>query len=228
MDADLLYKLATLDTIDNNFLLQLRLAMVAIEAEGKLAKILAYATHATGVILRAYKSSAFVNGENKVVVKAAMKEKGLIEVLGKSNIVSVAGVYQSEEVIANDDTKKLLFEASYINPDTLVEAVAQSSLKTDELYYKTSRGSNPDLGFGLKFLAYLMDRYSDINCYEGALTVKVERKNKKVMVNSEEISSIIGMDVEIVKIVTILRKLDFDINIVSEHVVSVSCTTFQT
>ena len=227
MDADLSYKLATLNSIENNFLLQLRLAMVAVEAEGKLAKILAYVTHTTGVILRAYKSSAFVNGENKVVVRPKAKEKGLMEIVGKEGVVSVAGVYQSEDTVAKDDTKKLLFEASYINPDTLVEAVAQTSLKTDELYYKTSRGSNPDLGFGLKFLAYLMDAYSDINCYEGALTVNVERVNEKVMVDSDEISSIIGMAVDTSKIVTILKKLDFDINIVSDHVLSVTIPLFR-
>ena len=227
MDADLSYKLATLNSIENNFLLQLRLAMVAVEAEGKLAKILAYVTHTTGVILRAYKSSAFVNGENKVVVRPKAKEKGLMEIVGKEGVVSVAGVYQSEDTVAKDDTKKLLFEASYINPDTLVEAVAQTSLKTDELYYKTSRGSNPDLGFGLKFLAYLMDAYSDINCYEGALTVNVEKVNEKVMVDSDEISSIIGMAVDTSKIVTILKKLDFDINIVSDHVLSVTIPLFR-
>ena len=227
MDADLSYKLATLENIDSNFLLQLRLAMVAVEAEGKLAKILAYATHTTGVILRAYESSTFVNEDNRVVVKARMKEKGLIEVVGKSNAISVAGVYQSEEVIAKDDTQKLLFEASYINPDTLVEAVSQSSLKTDELYYKTSRGSNPDLGFGLRFLAYLMDRYSDINCYEGVLSVKIERENEKIIVDTKEISSIIGMDIETGKIISILKKLDFNINIVSDHVISVIVPLFR-
>jgi len=227
MDADLSYKLATLENIDNNFLLQLRLAMVAVEAEGKLAKILAYATHTTGVVLRAYESSVFENGENKVVVRLRAKEKGLMEILGNDNVVSVAGVYQSEDTVANDDTKKLLFEASYINPDTLVEAVAQSSFKTDDLYYKTSRGSNPDLGFGLRFLAYLMDTYSDINCYEGALNVNVDRENEKIMVDSEEISSIVGMDIETGKIVTILKKLDFDINLVSDHVISVTVPLFR-
>jgi len=227
MDVDLSYKLATLENMDSNFLLQLRLAMVGVEAEGNLAKILAYVTHTTGVILRAYESNTFINEENKIVVRTKKKEKGLIEVVGKDNVVSIAGVYQSEDTVATDDTKKLLFEASYINPDTLVEAVAQTSLKTDELYYKTSRGSNPDLGFGLRFLAYLMDAYSDINCYEGALTVKADRENEKVIVDAEEVSSIIGMDIELSRIVTILKKLDFDINVVTDHVISVVVPLFR-
>jgi len=61
MDADLHYKLATIENISNNFLVQLRLAMVNVEAEGKLASMLAYTTHTTGVILRAYDSRTFRN-----------------------------------------------------------------------------------------------------------------------------------------------------------------------
>ena len=83
-------------------------------------------------------------------------------------VVSVAGIYPDQKrTMAIDATNKLLLEASYINPDTLVESFAQSSLKSDDLYYKTSRGSNPDLEFGLIYFAYIMDPYTDINCYEG-------------------------------------------------------------
>ncbi len=227
MDADLRYKLATLESINSNFLLQLRLAMVVVEAEGKLAKILAYTTHTTGVVLRAYKTAIFENEESKVVVRPRANAKGLMEIVANDNVVSVAGVYQLEETVAQDDTKKLLIEASYINPDTLVETVAHTSLKKDDLYYKTSRGSNPDLRFGLLFVAYLMDYYSDINCYEGVLSVDIERKNEKVMVDAEEISSIIGMDIEINKIITILKKLGFEINVVSDHIVSVTVPLFR-
>ena len=227
MDADLCYKLATVNTITANFLLQLRLAMVSVEAEGKLAKNLAYVTHATGVILRVYDSAVFTNEEEKVVVNVREKEKGLMEIVANGKLVSVAGVSQTEESNANDDTKKFLLEASYINPDTLVEAFAQSQLKSDDLYYKTSRGSNPDLAFGLRFFAYLMDQYTDINCYEGTLSVNVERKNEKILVDAKEISSIIGMDVDPSKIVTILNKLGFDVSITGSHIIAVTVPMFR-
>ncbi len=125
----------------------------------------------------------------------------MIEIIGNEKVLSVVGVNQEAEATANDETKELLVEASYINPDTLVEAVSTTSLKTDDLYYKTSRGANPDLYFGLSFLASMMDSYTDISCYEGSLNVNVEREHKTVIVDAEEISSIIGMDVEIGKIV---------------------------
>ena len=212
MDADLHYKLATIENISSNFLVQLRLAMVGVEAEGKLASMLAYATHTTGVVLRAYDSKIFRNEENKISVHTVAKTKGIIEIIGNEKVLSVVGVKQEAECTADDQTKELLMEASYINPDTLVEAVSTTSLTTDELYYKTSRGSNPDLNFGLSFLASMMDHYTDISCYEGSLIVSAEKEHETVIVEAQEISAIIGMDVEIGKIVTILQKLGFEIN----------------
>jgi phenylalanyl-tRNA synthetase beta chain len=227
MDADLCYKLATIDTIESSFLVNLRLAMVGVEAEGKLASFLAYATHTTGVILRAYDSQFFRNEDNKVSVRPVAKAKGIMEITAQNEVVSVVGVNQKSEVSAHDETKTLLLEASYINPDTLVEAVAQTSLKTDELYYKTSRGANPDLNFGLSVLASLMDKYTDISCYEGSLNVHVERENATVIVHAKEVSSIIGMDVELSKIVTILHKLGFEINAIEEDTIAAIVPLFR-
>jgi phenylalanyl-tRNA synthetase beta chain len=227
MDADLYYKLATIDSIDDSFLIALRLAMVSVDAEGKLASLLAYATHATGVILRAYDSKVFRNNENKVLVSPTAKAQGIIEILVDTKVCSVVGVNQSEAYIAKDETKELLIEASYIHPDTLVEAVSTASLKTDDLYYKTSRGSNPDLVFGLSMLASLMNTYTDISCYEGSLNVHVERENETVIVDAKEISSIIGMPVELGKIVTILQKLGFDISKMGEDVIAVVVPLFR-
>ncbi|HSR73890.1 MAG TPA: phenylalanine--tRNA ligase subunit beta, partial [Sulfurovum sp.] len=227
MDADLHYKLATINKVSNSFLVQLRLAMVDMISEGKLENILAYVTHTTGVVLRAYDSRAFRNEDNKVSVLPVAKAKGLMEITGNGNVLSVVGVNQDKKATADDETKELLLEASYIHPDILVEAVATASLETDDLYYNTSRGSNPDLNFGLSFLACLMDKYTNISCYEGSLTVSVERENETVIVDAKEISSIIGMDVEISKIVTILQKLGFEINSMGHDMIAVVVPHFR-
>jgi phenylalanyl-tRNA synthetase beta chain len=227
MDADLHYKLATVEDISDSFLVQLRLAMVNVEAQGKLASLLAYVTHTTGVILRAYDSSVFRNNENKICVLPTAKAKGIMEIIANEKVLSVVGVNQDKDAIASDETKDLLIEASYINPDILSEAVATTSLKTDDLYYKTSRGANPDLNFGLSFLASMMDDYTDISCYEGSLNVSVEREHETVIVDAKEISSIIGMDVEIGKIVTILQKLGFEINTMGNDVIAAVVPLFR-
>jgi phenylalanyl-tRNA synthetase beta chain len=177
--------------------------------------------------MRTYNSTAFSNAEEKVVVHVNAKDKGLMEIVGNEKILSLVGASQTEESMSESGPVKLLLEASYIHPDTLVEAVAQSKEKTDELYYKTSRGSNPDLDFGLKFFAYLVDADSDINCYEGVLAVNAERENAKILIDAEEISSIIGMDIDPNKIITILKKLDFDISIAGDHIIAVTVPLFR-
>lgn len=227
MEADLHYKLATIDKISNSCLVQLRLAMVNMLSEGKLENILAYVTHTTGVVLRAYDSRIFRNDTNKVSVLPVAKAKGLTEITGNGTVLSVVGVNQEKKAMANDETKELLLEASYIHPDTLVEAVATAPLATDDLYYKTSRGSNPDLHFGLSYLACMMDKYTSISCYEGSLNVRVERENETVIVDAKEISSIIGMDIEIGKIVTILQKLGFEINSMGHDMVVAAVPHFR-
>ncbi|MEA2048700.1 MAG: phenylalanine--tRNA ligase subunit beta [Campylobacterota bacterium] len=219
MDADLYYTLATLDTISNSFLIVLRLAMVNVEWTDKLSSLLAYSTHTTGVILRAYESRVFRHNNGKVCVSPTTKAKGIIEIIAQSKVLSVVGVNQEEEGKATDKTKELLLEASYIHPDTLVEAVSTSSLKSDALYYKTSRGSNPDLSFGLSFLDALMEKYTNISCYEGSLNVNVEREKRTVIVDIKEISSIVGMDIELSKVVSILKKLGFGINAMGHNVI---------
>jgi phenylalanyl-tRNA synthetase beta chain len=223
IDALLRYKLAAISEIDNSFLIDLRLAMVGIESDG-LDKMLSYVTHATGVIMRAYKADEFIN-DKKIELNINSTTKGVVEV--KSNrVVSIVGAYQEDDSKAKIGDK-FLIEASYIEPDLLVETVSTHKIKCDELYYKTSRGSNPDLEFGHKYFACIMERYSDINCYEGALSVGNLRDNEKILVDAKEISTIIGMKIELSKIANILQKLGFEINKASDSSVSVLVPLFR-
>jgi phenylalanyl-tRNA synthetase beta chain len=189
--------------------------------------LLAYDTHTTGVILRAYNSQAFRNEENKICVQAKAVSEGIMEIQANDKVISVMGVYQDEENKASDESKELLFEATYIHPDTLVEAVANTKLNTDTLYYKTSRGSNPDLEFGLTFLSSLMEKSCDISCYEGSLNINVDQKTSNIIVDAKEVSDIVGMDIPIAQIVQILRKLGFGINSMGNHVIAVSVPSFR-
>ncbi|CAA6808759.1 MAG: Phenylalanyl-tRNA synthetase beta chain (EC [uncultured Sulfurovum sp.] len=227
MDADLHYKLATIDSLKSSFLVNLRLAMVGLEEKEQLNSFLAYSTHATGVILRAYDSQSFRNSEGKIVVTPRAKAQGMMEIVANDKVCSLVGVNQLAEVTANDETKELLLEASYMNPDRLVEAVSNASEKVDDLYYKTSRGSSPELTFGLSLLGSLMDMHTDISCYEGSLNVKVEREQVRVKVDAKEVSSIVGMKIELSKIVTILKKLGFDTSKMGEDTVSVIVPLFR-
>jgi len=229
IDADLRYKLANVETSESSFLIKLRLAMVKVEADDSLSEILAYATHSTGVILRMYDYVRFCCAESeKITIGIEGREQGIVHVHLNGKHAGIVGVNQEEESKPIAESTEVLIEASYIHPDLLSEAVAaQTDLETDDLYYKTSRGSNPDLTFGLAFLASLMEMYTQINCYEGSLNVEVEREREKVLVDSHEISAIVGMEVELSKIATVLKKLGFEISAMSDHQLAASVPLFR-
>ncbi|HFS85513.1 MAG TPA: phenylalanine--tRNA ligase subunit beta, partial [Epsilonproteobacteria bacterium] len=211
MDADLHYKLANIDTLQESFLITLRLAMVDASNESKLQSLLAYATHTTGVILRAF-DSTFFKQEEKIVLKVKELQKGIIELLGNGTVQATVGVNQSDDSTAGDTAQQVIFEASYIHPDLMVEAISEKNYTTDDLYYKSSRGSNPELDFGLKYLSMILERYQDISCFEGRLRIDVDRTQETIPVNTQEVVDIIGMEVDKTRIVTILQKLGFQVS----------------
>jgi phenylalanyl-tRNA synthetase beta chain len=227
MEADLHYKLLKSEALIAPFLLHLRLAMVGVESEGALETLLAYTTHATGVILRGYRADAFRTKEGRISVQPHAREKGIMEVRTPSELASIVGVNQSPQTLPDASTKEMLIEASYIHPDVLVEAVSQTDLVCDGLYYKTSRGSNPDLAFGLALFASLVNAYSTISCYEGSLDVTIEREKERVVVDAKTLSDIVGMPVELNRIVTILQKLGFGISAMGSECIAAVVPLFR-
>jgi len=209
--ADLNYVLVQSQAINSSFLITLRLALVEIALGDKLANLLHYAMHTTGVILRAYNGQALKDSAERIRLQVNSQEEGIIKISSKDEIISVLGVNQNQSKEAKSSDSLLLLEASYIHPDLLVEALAQSSFEKDELYYKTSRGSEPHLEFGLEYIASIFEAYSSISFYEGYLKVTSAWESSKLAVEANEICSIIGKDISKSKIMGILDSLGFKI-----------------
>jgi phenylalanyl-tRNA synthetase beta chain len=212
IEADLSFALAALESLYAPFLIPLRLAMVGIEPGEMLSSLLSYAMHASGVILRAYDGDSLKAEDGKIRILVESEERGIVTVSSNEKVIAVVGVNQSEEERAKSGSRMILFEASYIHPDLLVEAVADSSLTKDELYYKTSRGSEPELRLGMEYLASLLEKYSPCKCYDGYLNVSANWEPLTISVDSDEICSIIGQEIERSRIVSILKNLGFEIH----------------
>ncbi|MEA3419370.1 MAG: phenylalanine--tRNA ligase subunit beta [Campylobacterota bacterium] len=212
VEADLSFALAAVESMYAPFLIHLRLAMVGIEPVETLSDLLHYAIHASGVILRAYDGDRLMDEDEKILLHVESEERGIVTISSNEKVVSVVGVNQSEEKQANNESQLILFEASYIHPDLLVEAVANSSISKDELYYKTSRGSESRLRLGIEYLASLLEKHSPCKCYDGYLNILTNWEPLNISVDSDEICSIIGQEIEKSTIVTILKNLGFEIH----------------
>lgn len=227
MSADLYYDLIKLEDIQSTFIISLRLAMVDIELKEKLSNILAYATHATGVIMRAYDLSHLQENKDKIPLHVESKAHGIVTVSIGDTQLSVIGVNQESSSIPNDNSKFVLLEASYIHPDLLVDAVANKEYAKDELYYKTSRGSESNLIFGMQYLFYMLEKESSILPYSGNFNIASSWEPTNIGVNSEDICSIIGEDIPTNRITNILRNLKFDIHSSNAKSFSVTVPRFR-
>jgi len=174
-----------------NLKIRTRLAIIEKLKKDNLENILKYTSHSTGAILKAVKNA----GENLQITEDIL-------VSGNSKI-GISAENGSE-----------IIEISYINPDVISKNVYQNKLKTDESYYNSSRGSEPNLNLAFDFL-------SDLNLIQGVSTKSTFQNilsKREVQITFSEINNFIGADIEQEKVIDILEKLGFELNIASENI----------
>jgi len=227
IQASLRYMMADIQDLHNSIIFTIRLAFIDGLQKSTLENIVKYTTHTTGVILRAYKTRNLLIDEGDKITITASKKDDLIAIEANNHPFSIVGVSQVEESRADDKTVKVLFEASYIEPNRLVDAVANRGLQTDDLYYNSSRGSEPDLNFGTTYLMYLLERFSGCNFFDGVLALEQESDPKIITVNHTEISKLIGKSIGKGEILRVLNALGFRVQNSSEEIIGVIVPKFR-
>ena len=227
LNADLSYSLVTIENIKSSLVIDLRLAIVKIDSKTDIDKLLRYSTHSTGVILRSYKGEEFKDKEGMVNIELSSRENGVVEILSKSKPVSVLGISQIDSIKAEDTTSKVLIEASYIYPDLILDSVAKNKFETDELYYNTSRGSEPELSLGIEYIAKLLDLAGKVKFLNGTLDITSNRKRDIVEVDNIAVCNIIGKDITKKESIRILKDLGFEIDERKDEIFIVTIPLFR-
>ncbi len=201
-----------------NFLHRLRCAFAGLEPKDELDALLSYATHASGVLLRAYDCEKLTKcEENKAQISIEMPKENVVEVKSGEKLLSIVGVNQNEEYKASQNCPKVLLEASYIEPEFVVEGVSSNGLKTDDLYYKSSRGSEPHITFGIHRLQEVIDSSNEATFSSSTIKVGQEPASRLVPINIDELNAIIGDEISKTEIASILKGLGFDMHKVGEN-----------
>jgi phenylalanyl-tRNA synthetase beta chain len=191
--------------------MRLRLAWIDQSFSTPMDALLRYSIHTTGVINRVYKKEAFIESEvGKAKITLQTGKHGLVQVRG-NQLNATIGVNQKDVSRSSGNEEILFLETSYIHPETIVEAVAQSGVKTDELYYKTSRGSEPDLEFGMEYTLGLLSTYSNIECYAGSAKTNNLTSEKTLSLDMNKMEALIGQKVDKTTTAQILQNLGFSI-----------------
>ncbi len=192
-DSALIYQEAAQE-LKEQALLDLRLGFVDNYDDDLRCRYLNYTIQATGVLLRAYHDSC-----QKIEVKPDLE--GLESVYCDDKIISRIGINQSKEEKKN----AVMIEASYINPDVVSKAVMGKSCEKDDLFYRSSRGSESDLMFGLDYLAKLTGSEK----LPTAATKQQEKYATQIAITFAKINTFIGQNIAEEKVISILEKLRF-------------------
>jgi len=213
-DCNLLYKVADIKNLNTPILYKIRTAFVGIEKGTNIETLVAYGVHSTGVLLNIY-TQAIAKKDSSISLKISKTKNGFTEISGETplSIIGIESGYISKE----DDT--VVFEASYTNPSELAQKVFTTKQKTGDVYYKSSRGSNPDLEFGINYLMRLVSA-NGASIYKGQVDFITDIPKRTIDINIERINKIVGQDIDKLQIENILTSLGFSDSKIINHVLT--------
>ncbi|HIP02604.1 MAG TPA: phenylalanine--tRNA ligase subunit beta [Campylobacterales bacterium] len=207
VQASVEYKFFEIKALELPFLHAFRLACVAHESSNKITDYLAYATHSTGVLLRAYDFMKFSSPQQSEVMLTLKKDKlGFDTLYCNDKALSVIGINQSDDLKAESDF--VIVEASFIDPDLISQKKSESKVEVDDHFYRSSRGSEPNLRLGIEYLCGLA-KERELSVYVGSHKHIIDTESKIVKIEHAFINNFIGQDIEAVKIIQILEHLGF-------------------
>lgn len=208
-ESSLLYKVAQITAIQTPLEICLSLLLCGLECKNPLHDFLAYAMHNCGVILKSYPFSYFQPRQEGAKAEITLKkdENGLDCVYAKEK-VSVVGV---SGVSGEKSQGMIVLEASYSDPMVISEALyAYPKLERDSaITYKSTRGSNPDLAFGMQYLCEKLIRFSQIEVYASSHSYIPDERIRNIKTTFNEVLEILGLKIDKEEVAIILKKLGF-------------------
>lgn len=202
--TNLVYKVADIEEFSLPLIYKFRIALVGISKNTEVETAIAYINHTTGIALNIYTKSIACNSEDKIHLKIEDNENGFAQVIGNIPL-SIVGIETG--AISIQDTI-VVIEASYIEPSKLAQKVFNTKQKTGDVYYKSSRGTNPNLDFGIHYCTSFLSKNGG-KIFKGQLDFLTELEEKIIDVNVNTIADIIGQKIDKKTIENILTSLGF-------------------
>lgn len=213
------YKALQINGKISNLLMQLRLGIVDLKAENIVETMINYVTYSTGVLTRAYNFDCYKNDERATLYIKKTKD-GFDGVFSQDKLVSIVGFNQHMKCDLQN-AKHVIIEAGYVAPEEIsILGMEHKDKPKDFHFYNSSRGSEPDLEFGMKYLEHLSTKQKGITMYGGVQKYIKEVEKKVINFEVSDIVKIIGMEVSRNKIVQILKDLGFEVGVTSENIIS--------
>ncbi|MDD5372117.1 MAG: phenylalanine--tRNA ligase subunit beta [Sulfurimonas sp.] len=229
LNVNIRYKAVDLKELKLSFVVKLRLLQIEEKKETDIESAIAYATHSSGVVLRAYNHSFFC-AKDEILAKASLcqDENGFASIMARENKkASTIGITQEDASKATSDEGIVLIEASYIPPDIISKKMQSKKMAVGHSYYRASRGSEPDLDQGLNYCIDFIESNSASSVFGGTIELYDMHEDKIISVSKKEIDEIVGANIDKAKITKILKNLGFETTKLSAEDFVVSVPKFR-
>lgn len=229
LNVNVRYKAVDLKELKLSFIVKLRLLQIEEKKDTDIESAIAYATHSSGVVLRAYDHSFFC-ANDEILAKALLcqDENGFASIMARENKkASTIGITQEDASKATSDEGIVLIEASYIPPDIISKKMQSKKMAVGHSYYRASRGSEPDLDQGLNYCIDFIESNSASSVFGGTIELYDMNEDKIISVSKKEIDEIVGANIDKAKITKILKNLGFETTKLSAEDFVVSVPKFR-
>jgi phenylalanyl-tRNA synthetase beta chain len=195
-------KVFNIDEYNIPFKIRYRLALVGENnVTNSIYDFATYTTVATGVITTIY------DNYNTLIFKT---EDGIDLVKSEDQIIYETGI----KVIKKPDNKigNFVIDANFIDPKYVSTIVHKTKIKTDEVFFRSSRGSNPDLKLAINYVCNEL-KLINAKIYNSSYDLNRCIDQQIISVKLSDIYSIIGEEIDKNTVVNILNKLQIKVEI---------------
>ncbi|MEA3316132.1 MAG: phenylalanine--tRNA ligase subunit beta [Campylobacterota bacterium] len=221
--SNLLYKAVDISEFKLNLLNNIRVSIIGKLKNTDIENAVTYTTHHTGVLLNVYtKSVASDVSSSLVSLKIKQDEDGFDIVSGKVPL-STIGIDAGSITTVSDE---VIIEASYINPEDLSQKVFDKKKTTGEIYYNASRGSEPNLNFGVENIISLLS-LNGSTVYNGSQDFIDEIPLNIITISLDRVNSIIGQELVKSDITKILTSLGFLIKLNNNETLTITIPPYR-
>ncbi|MDU7693074.1 MAG: phenylalanine--tRNA ligase subunit beta [Helicobacter sp.] len=220
VDSSLIYKVVDLSSKKTPLKIALNLALIGNLSNCVVRNYLSYTTYISGVLINAYDASALNgssgsdDGRAQILRLFVSKNEAGFDVVSDdefaSNVISIIGVSPPKH---REFGNTVIFEASYTRPDLISQLLHDNDVESDaNLTYLSTRGSNPDLEFGINLLCLLLGS-NKCFIYNDVQEIKQDYSKNMIRTNLSALTSHIGLSLSREVVSNTLKQLGFYLEI---------------
>ena len=222
-EANLIYKAADISAFKLQLLYKVRAAFIDEFHPIDIQMAIAYSTHSTGVLINIYNKSIATEQTDNLTSISVKKDKDGFDTVSGKKLLSIIGV---DAGVIPQQCDEIIIEASYINPELLAQKVFDKKRETNKVYYRASRGSEPNLEFGIDNIITLLSLNGG-TIYNGSKNFINDIQTQTINIKHTKLTNIIGETIPMNKIIQILSSLGFGVKQVGQDTLSITVPDFR-